>query len=160
MGGVARVQGFEGEAEREEIKDEGDEFLIDVCERDPVLAVAREDEHEQRGDEGGGLAVGKDLREHPPCGETERKADDEREDLPRQRMNRNQAGGDVEDRSEKRAEGREGGRELGGTEELRDPREGPVIPVETCDGEEGSVGDDGEDGDEDDVMFCGGAKRH
>ena len=125
-----------------------------------MLTVAREDEHDQRGDEGGGLARWEDLREHPPCGETERKADDEREDLPRQRMNRNQAGGDVEDRSEKRAEGREGGRELGGTEELRDPREGPVVPVEACDGEEQSVGEDGEDGEEDDVMFGRGAEGH
>lgn len=131
-----------------------------MCERDPVLTVAREDEHEQRGDEGSGFAVGEDLREHPPCGETERKAYDEREDLPRERMNRNQAGGDVKDGTKERAEGREGGRELGGTEELRDPREGPVIPVEACDGEEQSVGDDGEDGKEEDVMFGGGAGGH
>lgn len=134
--------------------------MIDVRERDPVLTVAREDEHDQRGGEGSGFARWEDLREGPPCGETEREADDEREDLPRQRMNGNQAGGDVEDRSEERAEGCEGGRELGGTEELRDPREGPVVPVEACDGQEGSVGDDGEDGKEDDVMFGGGAEGH
>jgi hypothetical protein len=61
VGGFARAQGFEGEAEREEIKDERDEFLIDVRQRDPMLTVAREDEHEQRGDEGGRFAVGEDL---------------------------------------------------------------------------------------------------
>jgi hypothetical protein len=62
--------------------------------------------------------------------------------------------------TEERAERREGGVELGGTEELRDPREGPVVPVKACDGEQQSVGDDGEEGEEDDVMFCRGAEGH
>lgn len=101
------------------------------------------------------------LVEHPPCSDADEKADDQGEDLPCQRVERNQAGSEIEDGSEKRAERHEGRDELPRTEKFCDPREGPVVPVESGERQEQTVGDDGDDRDQKRLARCGGkAKLH
>lgn len=60
------AQGFEGKAERKQIKKKRNEFLIDVSQRDPMLTVTGEDEHEQRGEVGERFSLRKNLRESLP----------------------------------------------------------------------------------------------
>ncbi len=154
------AQGFEGVAKREQVKKKWDEFLIDMRERHPVLTVAGEDQHEQGSEEGESFAIGEDLVEAPPGGDANEKADDEREDLPREWMGRNEAGCEYKDGTQKRAKGHEGGDELGWTKKFCDPCEGPVVPIEAGEGQQQPIGADGEDGDEQSLTAGGGAKRH
>lgn len=100
------------------------------------------------------------MRESPPSGDANEKADDEREDLPCEWMRRHETGGKYEDGTEKGTKGHEGGDKLGGTEKFCDPCEGPVVPVEAGEGQQQPVGADGEDGDEQGVAGCGGAEQH
>lgn len=124
--------------------------------RHPMLAVTRKDEHQQGGEESQRFAVGKNLVEHPPCSDADEEADDEREDLPRERIGWNEAGREIEDRTEKRAERHEGRDELCRTEKVCDPREGPVVPVEAGEWEQKPVGNDGDDRDQKSLTRCGG----
>lgn len=169
------AQGFEREAEGKQIENERDEFLVDVRERHPMLAVTGEDEHQQSGDEGerpfgpahlclrhwrrqGRFALMEDLREGPPCRNADEKADDERENLPRERMQGNDAGGEIKDGTQKWAERHERRNKLGGTEKFCDPCEGPVVPVESGEREEQSVGYEGYDSDQKRLARFGGTK--
>jgi hypothetical protein len=154
------AQGFEREAEGEQVKKKWDEFLIDMRQRHPMLTVAGENQHEQSSKEGECFAIGEDLVEGPPSRDADEKADDEREDLPREWMGWNEAGGEYEDGTEKRAKGHEGGDELSGTEKFCNPCEGPVVPIEAGEGQQQPIGADGEDGDEQSLTAGGGAKRH
>ena len=45
VGSFAFAKGLEGKAEGEQIENKGNEFLVDVCERDPMLTVAGEDQY-------------------------------------------------------------------------------------------------------------------
>lgn len=111
--------------------------------RDPMLAVAREDEHEQGSDEGERFSIGKYLLEHPPCGNADKKADEQRKDLPIEGDRRDQACSEIEDGTEEWTERHERRNEFSRSEKFCDPCEGPVIPIETGEREEQSVGDDG-----------------
>lgn len=145
--GVARVlgaQGFEREAEGKQIKNEGDEFLVDVRERYPMLAVTGKDEHEERGCERETFPLGPDLIEHPPRGEAEEVANDEREDLPVERDGGNEAGGREEYRPKEWTEGCKSRDEFARAEEFRNPSERPVVPIETGEGKEQTVTNDGD----------------
>lgn len=152
------AQGFEREAEGKQIENERDEFLVDVRERHPMLAVTGEDEHQQSGDVGESFSVWEDLREGPPCRNADEKADDERENLPRERMQGNDAGGEIKDGTQKWAERHERRNKLGGTEKFCDPCEGPVVPVEAGERQEKSVGDEGYDSDQKRLARFGGTK--
>lgn len=148
VGFLLRAQSFERKAEGKQVKNERNEFLIDVRQRHPVLAVTGEDEHQERGEIGerpfggavgatqGRFALMEDLRERPPCRDADQKTDDEREDLPGDRVQRDDACGEIKNGSEEGAERHEGRDELGGTEKFGDPGEGPVVPVEAGEGEE------------------------
>lgn len=61
-------------------------------------------------------------------------------------MGWDQAGGEIENGSEKGAERHEGGHKLGRTQKFGDPREGPVVPVKAGEGQQQSVGDEGDEG--------------
>src|SRR5512142_1964023 len=66
-----------GEREREQIEDERDPLLVDVGEGHPVLAVAGEDQEEQRCDQHLALMGGPHLAQREPGSEPRSKADQE-----------------------------------------------------------------------------------
>lgn len=129
VGSLLGVQRFEGVSKRKEIKNKGDEFLVDVCEGDPMLAIPRVNEHKQRGEVCKRFALREDLGEHPPCGDANENADKEGEDLPRKRVDGDDAGCEIENGTQKRTKRHESGDEIGGTEESGDPSEGPIVPI-------------------------------
>ena len=104
-----------------------------------MLTVSREDCDKQGNDQREARTGRENLFESPPCRKSDKKADDQSEDLPVKRIRRNQAGGRVEDRSQKWTKGHEGRDKLGRTEKFCDPGEGPVVPVETCEWDEQAV---------------------
>ena len=126
-----------------------------------MLTVTGEDQHQQGGEKGERSTFGENLLEGPPGGDADQKADEEGEDLPRERVDGDKAGGEIKDGTQKRAEGHEGGNELSRTEKFCDPSKGPVVPIEAGKRQEQPVGDDGDEGDKE-SLFCsrGETKLH
>lgn len=124
-------------------------------EGDPLLAVARVEEEEQADREILAFVVCPDLVERPPRGERATEADQQPDNLPYEGNRRDDAGGEDEDRGDEGAEGRKGRDEFGGTEEMPDPGECPVVPVKADPGGEQSVGEEGEEGEEGGDGFAG-----
>jgi len=100
-----------------------------VCERNPVLAIARKDKNKERCDERNARTGGPYLFEHPPGCNAKDKTDDQRKDLPIHRHRRDEACGEIKNGTKKWAKRRKGWVKLAGTEEACNPGEGPIIPV-------------------------------
>ena len=105
--------------------------MIDVGIGYPVLAVPRKNQEEQRDSQGLPFGIGPYGSERPPGRQRQGKAQEQSQGLPQKRIWREQAGGPEEDRAEKGTEGLKGREEFSRPQEVCDPGERPVIPVET-----------------------------
>src|SRR5258708_36565138 len=104
------------------------------------LAGAGEDDEGQRSDESQAPRARPDLVEHEKKCEAGEEGDQQRKDLPEERLRGDEACGDEEDRSEKWAKAQEGWYVGARAQKIFDPLQRPIVPVITCPWIEQSVG--------------------
>ena len=110
-----------------------------------MLAIAWKEQKQNRRDESLALVLRPNLLERRPGQKGGEEANEKGADLPVERHRRDQTGRHKEDRPQKGPNSFESLKEGCWPLKPGDPREGPVIPIETCERQEQTIGKDRQD---------------